>query len=36
MTLQSTYDTIADFIASMNPQKVLDMRASDGMQKRLE
>jgi len=36
MIAQSTYDTVADFIASMNPKKVLDMRASQEMQIRLE
>jgi len=36
MNAQSAYDTVADFIASMNPQKVLDMRASQEMQQRLE
>lgn len=36
MIVQSTYDTVADFIASMNPQMVLDMQASADMQKRLE
>ena len=36
MIAQSTYDTVADFIASMNPKKVLEMRASAEMQQRLE
>jgi len=36
MTAQHTYDMVADFIASMNPRKVLELKASDGMQERLE
>ena len=36
MIFQNTYDIVADFIASMNPKKVLEMRATDEMQKRLE
>ena len=36
MTVQQTYNTIADFIASMNPSKVLELKASTEMQNRLE
>ena len=36
MIAQNTYDSVADFIASMNPQRVLEMRASKEMQDRLE
>lgn len=36
MIVQHTYDVVADFIASMNPQKVLEMRASPSMQSRLD
>jgi len=36
MTAQTTYDTVADFIAGMNPQRVLEFRATPEMQERLE
>lgn len=36
MVAQNTYDSVADFIASMNPQRVLEMKASKEMQDRLE
>jgi len=36
MTASSVYDSVADFIASMNPQKVLELRADPDMQDRLE
>lgn len=36
MIAQNAYDKVADFIASMNPKKVLGLRASDEMQIRLE
>ncbi|MDX2250196.1 MAG: hypothetical protein SF052_25665 [Bacteroidia bacterium] len=36
MIAQTTYDKVADFIASMNPKKVLGLRASDEMQIRLD
>lgn len=36
MPLLPTYDYIADFIASLNPAKMLELRASSEMQARLE
>ena len=36
MTASSVYDSVADFIASMNPEKVLELRADSDMQDRLE
>ena len=36
MTASSVYDSVADFIASMNPEKVLGLRADPDMQSRLE
>ena len=36
MTAATVYDSVADFIAGMNPQKVLDFRADADMQQRLE
>lgn len=32
MTAQRTYDMIADFIASMNPQKILKLKAHRTLQ----
>ncbi len=36
MGTQTAYDSVADFIAGMNPQKVLELHASQEMQERLE
>ena len=36
MTAFSVYDSVADFIAAMNPQKVLELKAAPEMQQRLE
>lgn len=36
MTALSVYDSVADFIASMNPQKVLELKAAPEMQQILE
>lgn len=36
MTALSVYDSVADFIAAMNPQKVLELKAAPEMQQRLE
>lgn len=36
MVVQTAYDQIADFIASMNPARVLELRAPDEMRQRLE
>ncbi len=36
MGAQTAYDSVADFIAGMNPQKVLELHASQEMQERLE
>lgn len=30
------FDSVADFIASLNPRKVLELRADPGVQQRLE
>ena len=36
MTAANVYNSIADFIAGMNPRKVLELRADPEMQQRLE
>ncbi|MFN7115191.1 MAG: hypothetical protein ACK4TA_00235 [Saprospiraceae bacterium] len=36
MNAQVAYDYIADFIAGLNPKKLLELRASEEMQQRLE
>ena len=36
MTIPSIYNSIADFIASMNPRKILELKPSPEMQERLE
>lgn len=36
MTAQFAYDYVADFIASLNPAKILELRAPSEMQSRLE
>ncbi len=36
MAAHTTYDTVADFIAEMNPQRMLELRATPEMQERLE
>ena len=36
MTVQAVYDHIADFIASMNPERVLELKAPEVMGNRLE
>ncbi len=36
MTVQAVYDHIADFIASLDPQKVLEMKAPAVISMRLE
>lgn len=36
MTAFSVYDSVADFIANMNPQKVMEFKADPEMQDRLE
>ncbi|MBK8880534.1 MAG: hypothetical protein IPN74_19095 [Haliscomenobacter sp.] len=36
MTVQAVYDHIADFIASMDPQKVLELKAPPSISIRLE
>ena len=36
MTVQAVYDHIADFIASMDPKKMLELKALPGMSIRLE
>lgn len=36
MTAQATYDTVADFLASMNPARILELHAPEAMQQRLE
>ena len=36
MTSQKVYDEVADFIASMNPAKVLELKASKEAQERLQ
>lgn len=36
MTVQATYDSVADFLASMNPARILELHAPEAMQQRLE
>ena len=36
MTAFSVYESVADFIAAMNPKKVLELKATPEMQQRLE
>jgi hypothetical protein len=36
MTIFSVYDSVADFIATLNPEKVLELKATPEMQQRLE
>ncbi len=36
MTAQLAYDHVADFIATMNPAKILELRAPESMRLRLE
>ena len=36
MTASTVYDSVADFIAGMNPEKVLGLKADPEMQERLE
>lgn len=36
MTASTAYDTVADFLASMNPAKILELHAPEHMQERLE
>jgi hypothetical protein len=36
MTVQTVYDHVADFIANMNPSKVLELSAPPAAQQRLE
>ena len=36
MTVTKVYDAVADFIAAMNPQKVLELKAEPEVQERLE
>lgn len=36
MKVQSVYDSIADFFASMNPQKILELKPTPENQLRLE
>jgi hypothetical protein len=36
MTAQTVYDHVADFIAGMNPQRVLELKAPEAMSIRLE
>ncbi|MDX1939200.1 MAG: hypothetical protein SFU99_01530 [Saprospiraceae bacterium] len=36
MSVQYAYDYIADYIAMLNPAKLLELRASEEMQQRLE
>ncbi len=36
MTAQLAYDHVADFIAAMNPAKILELRAPESMRLRLE
>ena len=36
MTVQLVYDQIADFIAAMNPTKILELRAPQAASERLE
>jgi DNA replicative helicase MCM subunit Mcm2 (Cdc46/Mcm family) len=34
-TVQTVYDDVADFIAAMNPAKLLELRATDAARERL-
>ena len=36
MTVQTVYDHIADFIAGLDPEKVLELKATEAMSERLE
>jgi hypothetical protein len=36
MTVQHTYDHVANFLATMNPQKILELKAPQEMSSRLE
>lgn len=36
MTASATYDTVADFLASMDPVRMLELHAPEAMQERLE
>jgi hypothetical protein len=36
MTAQHTYDHIANFLATMNPEKILELRAPEDISQRLE
>ncbi|MCB9317121.1 MAG: hypothetical protein H6574_16690 [Lewinellaceae bacterium] len=36
MTASAAYDTVADFLASMDPVRILELHAPDSMQQRLE
>ncbi|MDZ4680383.1 MAG: hypothetical protein SH848_12345 [Saprospiraceae bacterium] len=36
MSVQTVYDHVADFIASMDPKRVLEMKAPEAMSIRLE
>ena len=36
MTAQLAYDHVADFIATLNPAKILELRAPESMRERLE
>jgi DNA replicative helicase MCM subunit Mcm2 (Cdc46/Mcm family) len=36
MTVQHTYDHVANFLATMNPQKILELKAPEEMSSRLE
>ena len=35
MQVQNVYDDVADFIANMNPQKILELRASEQSKERM-
>ena len=35
MQVQNVYDDVVDFIANMNPQKILELRASEQSKERL-
>ena len=35
MTVQTVYDHVSDFIADMNPEKLLELRATDAERERL-
>jgi hypothetical protein len=36
MTASATYDIVADFLASMDPKRIISFHAPDEMQKRLD